>query len=237
MALTLAVAALGWRYTTQVPPAYWGVGILESRVPVGPAEHLRNHPPPGAMLNAFDLGGYLLYALAPDQRVFIDGRNDTVYSDDFFRRALATSRSPTELERMVDEHDIGYAVVPFSGPGDPRYAYLHRDPRWQLVYFDDAGAVLVKRSDASAAYLDQHGFRELSLHDAFQRAATLGDSAEDSQLANEIIGQSQLHPDSLVSAYLAALVHRRLGNQPAYAWQRRLVAELAADRKLDLPLP
>ncbi len=236
-ALALGLAALSWRYTQKVPPAYWGAGVVEARVPVALSAFLRESPPPGHMFNAFDLGGYLLYALAPEQQVFIDGRNDTVYDDAFFRRALFADRSPADFARAIEGLDVGYAVVPWSGPSDPRFAFLHADPRWVLVYWDDAGVVLVRRSAASAAYLAEHGYRELSLHDAFVRAANLGDTERDRVLAAEIRRQRERAPDSLSTLYLAALLHRRLGERDAYARAASELMRIAAERGVFITPP
>ena len=59
------------------------------------AAFLRENPPPGKMWNAFNYGGYLLYALSPQhKKVFIDGRNDTVYPEAFFAETARADRDP-----------------------------------------------------------------------------------------------------------------------------------------------
>jgi len=79
----VGLGILAGNYLHHVPPTYRGVTALEFRMPVALAAFLEQHPPPGNMLNRFNFGGYLLYALAPEQKVFIDGRNDTVYDEEF----------------------------------------------------------------------------------------------------------------------------------------------------------
>lgn len=236
-ALTLGVAVLGWRYTQKVPPAYWGVGVLEGRVPVAMAAFLKANPPPGNMFNAFDLGGYLLYALAPEQPVFIDGRNDTVYDDAFFRQALRAGHSAEAFREVIAGRGIGWAAVPWEGPGDRRFYFLHEDPEWVLVYWDDAGAVLVRRDEASQAYLRRHAYEEVSLHDVHSRVLHLGSSAEDGRLADEIREAAARSPRSLRAAYMVTLLHRQSHDRAAYQRARERLVRLARERGLAVQPP
>jgi len=50
--------------------------LIADNYPVGAIEYLREHPVPGPMLNEHSWGGYLIRALGPGHKVFIDGRED-----------------------------------------------------------------------------------------------------------------------------------------------------------------
>ena len=236
-ALALGIALLGWRYTSTVHPAYWGLGVFEGRVPVRLAAFLERSAPPGHMFNTLDHGGYLIYALGPRQKVFIDGRNDTVYSEAAFVRALEAGSSRAAFARATEGYDIGFAIVPWTGPSERRFDFLHADPSWELVYWDDTGAVLVKRSEASTAYLARHGYRELSLHDAFRRVGRLGTSPEDRRFVEEVELQAERAPRSLYSIYLATLVYHQLRDAERYREARSRLARLAAERGMELHIP
>ncbi len=58
------------------------------RYPAGAAQFLREHHITGPLFNTWDYGGYLIWSLWPQQKVFIDGRalNESVNKD--YRRAL-----------------------------------------------------------------------------------------------------------------------------------------------------
>ena len=198
---------------------------------------LAEHPPPGRVFNTLDYGGYLIYALAPERRVFIDGRNDTVYDEAFFARTFEASRSASDFALATEGFDVSWAVLPWSGPGDRRFAFLHADPSWVLVDWDDAAVVLVRREERTEAYVEEHGYRELSLHDAFVRVATLGPGEADQRLAAEVRAHAERAPDSLSVMYLALLLHRRLGEQDAYVARRARFVWLAAERGLDVAPP
>ena len=59
------------------------------RNPVAAVEFLKSQRLPGPIYNRYGWGGYLIYQLYPEYRVYIDGRAD-VYGDDFFAEAMRT---------------------------------------------------------------------------------------------------------------------------------------------------
>lgn len=232
--LVLGVALIAARYFGAVPPAFRGVGVMESRVPVGIARFLEASPPPGRMFNTLDFGGYLIYALGPDQPVFVDGRNDTLYDPGFVAQVFEAGRAPDRFQRVTAGRDIGFAVVRWTGPNDGSFRFLHADPDWVLVHWDDAGCVLVRRREASAAYLAEHGYAELSLHDAFVRAARLAPGPADARFTEEVRSALRRSPDSLSILYLSMVLEARLGDREAFDEARRRVEQLAEARGVQL---
>ncbi|MFK7989342.1 MAG: hypothetical protein AB8I08_25210 [Sandaracinaceae bacterium] len=234
--LVLALALIAARYLGAVPPGFRGLGVMESRVPVGIAEFLGQSPPPGRMFNALDFGGYLIFALGPEVPVFIDGRNDTLYDPAFVTQVFEAGRSAAHFQRVTEDRDIGFAVVRWSGPSDASYRFLHADPDWVLVHWDDAGCVLVRRTSASAAYLEHHGYAELSLQDAFIRASRLSPGEADARFVDEVREALRRSPESLAIHYLSMVVEARLGNEGAFLEARRQVERLAEERGVVLDL-
>ena len=68
----VALAALVWKFPSEA--------ALQKQVarvfPVQAVRYLKNHPIPGRMFNDYFFGGYLVWAMAPRHKVFIDGRGD-----------------------------------------------------------------------------------------------------------------------------------------------------------------
>lgn len=234
-ALALAPAALAAHVAMTVPPYYRGTGVMELRVPVALATFLRESPPPGRMWHAFDFGGYFVYALAPEQPVWIDGRNDTVYEDGFFLETMRAAQDPETFHAQVEQHDVGFAVVTWQGPGAPGFEWLHADPEWQLVYWDDLGAVLVRRRPESEAYLAAHGYAELRVDTAFLRAESPVDDPSDRLLVQEMLRNMEQAPDSLRAAWLAAHALRLRGADVSPL--RDQILRVAEERGTPLPDP
>jgi hypothetical protein len=95
---------------------------------------------PGRVFNAYDFGGYLIYAgIAP----FIDGRTE-LYGSDFVMRhqRAVTLADLDDLLRLLDEYRIGATLLQ---PSAPAVAFLDRSPAWRRLYADDIAVVHVRR--------------------------------------------------------------------------------------------
>ena len=123
----------------------------EWRYPAGAADFLLAHNVSGPIFNTYGYGGYLIWRLWPQERVFIDGRalNESVYLD--YRRMAgnADSTGGKSADELLDQYGIQIIVMDgFDTSGEP---YLLpaalSDPsqkEWKLVY-QDAQAVVFMR--------------------------------------------------------------------------------------------
>ena len=67
-----------------------GQADAEARAfPTAAVSYVLNHRLPGPLLNHYNWGGYLIWKLYPDYRVYIDGRTD-LYGDAFMDQSGAT---------------------------------------------------------------------------------------------------------------------------------------------------
>jgi hypothetical protein len=236
LTIVMATGAMLYAYLEQ-PASTWGPGLHHFRRPVHAAEFLAAHPPPGRMFNSFNYGSYLLYALAPAQRVFIDGRNDQVYRPEFFAEVSQAPSDPAVLERLIERYDVTYAVLECTKLITHSYTWLYQNPDWRLVYLDDQAAILVKRTPASRAYLERHAYHELRPDTAMFRALSPDQDPRRVQFAREVLRHVVESPHSIRAHYLAALVHRHGGRREAYRVERERVRELAVERRMPIELP
>lgn len=118
----------------------------------------------GPMLNSYGFGGYLIWRLYPERRVFIDGRNE-VYLP-LLERLKASRSDSRAWSSLLHDYAIDYAlleyvddldrVTTFDAAGRMRMSFAPisatRFPRarWALAYWDDDGMVFVKRGGANA---------------------------------------------------------------------------------------
>lgn len=118
---------------------------LRKDYPVGAIEWIREHHPPGEMFNPYNWGGYLIWSLWPEYRVFVDGRTD-LYGNDFLHEYLNI-----ELGRgSIDEKLLRYNVnLVLTTPGSPLAVRLICAGGWEEAYVDDSAQILL-RSDRSA---------------------------------------------------------------------------------------
>ena len=109
--------------------------------PVQATEWIRNNPPRGNMMNYFTWGGYLLYRLWPDYRVFIDGQTD-FYGEELTRVYESILTLDKNWSAWLDYYQIQWVIFPSQSA---LIQALHRDPRWECPYQDETAVICHKR--------------------------------------------------------------------------------------------
>jgi hypothetical protein len=107
--------------------------------PVEAVAWLQQNPPKGNVFNAFDWGGYLLFNLWPEQRVFIDSQTD-VYGEEFTRKYEQVILMNDGWQGVLDDYKVSWVIIPQDWPlADGLTA-----EGWREVYRDETAVILVK---------------------------------------------------------------------------------------------
>ena len=144
-ALAVTIAING-RYTPELRTADW-------EYPVEAARFLREHRITGRMFNTYEYGGYLMWTLWPQQRVFIDGRalSEAVFRD--YGRILhfADGASGKSALDLLDQYGIDVILMNTFEPTTgivyalaPALAEAPDSP-WKLVHADATAVVFMRR--------------------------------------------------------------------------------------------
>jgi hypothetical protein len=130
--------------------------------PAGAANFLRAHGVTGPMFNTYEDGGYLMWRLWPQEKVFADGRalNERVFMD-FQRIAYnADATGGKTAAELLDEYGIQVIVMP-SFEINNGHPYLLTaalsDPSqktWKLVYRDAQSVVFMRTPPAGVTPLN-----------------------------------------------------------------------------------
>ena len=124
---------------------------------------LRDHPPPGQMLNVgWVAANYLNYGVYPVRRVFVDGRWEA-YPKPFLDAAMAMQRDADVLQELIDQWDPGFVVVEMRDPDQQLRIVELVDRGWTLVYVDTIAAVAVRPTEDSAAYRQRLGLQPAAI--------------------------------------------------------------------------
>ena len=94
----------------------------------------------GNMFNNDEIGDYIIYAVYPQYRVFVDGRND-MYGVEHMKDYLRVMRLDKEWENVLEDHDIQWI---FFDADSLLSRYLHERPDWQLIYADKVAHIYVR---------------------------------------------------------------------------------------------
>lgn len=134
----LLLAGIGYEY------ADWGKhsGFLdESGYPREAIPALASLPPSARIFNTYNWGGYLIWRLYPDRRVFIDGRAD-LYGDLVFGDYMQIAEArPDWADLLVGKYQVDAVLCERRGP---LATVLAASPGWAAVYSDEQAVVFVR---------------------------------------------------------------------------------------------
>ncbi|HYA27780.1 MAG TPA: hypothetical protein VEI95_03115 [Acidobacteriota bacterium] len=112
------------------------------------AEFFRSEKLQGPIYNNYDVGGYLIYHLYPQHKVFVDNRPET-YPAAFFNDVYFALQTD-ETQWLKISHQFGFNVIVFnhrdrSSLGEQFIVRRVLDPAWAPVFFDSDILILLKR--------------------------------------------------------------------------------------------
>jgi len=140
----------------------WEGALMERQLfPVEAAAFLSANPLPGRLFTPYEWGGYLIWKLYPKQKVFIDGRASSLYSEKIYRDALSVMWGNPGWMRILNEYRIGFVLcnkwqvnrgmlLPWRLANDPA--------EWRLVHSDDIAMLFARVSPENGKFL--RDFRE-----------------------------------------------------------------------------
>ncbi len=156
-----------------VAALYWLIGLSPFEFGTGEASYLpdqivkftKEKNLKGSMLNSYAFGGYLIWHVFPERKIFIDGRNEVFLP---LLHEIVKVRADSRLwKKFLDKYEIEYAllnyfdeleeVVAFDSQNRPIRTYAPFSSthfprsRWALIYWDDDGMIFVKRNGLNEA--------------------------------------------------------------------------------------
>jgi hypothetical protein len=93
----------------------------------------------------YDWGGYLLWKLYPNQRLFVDGRAD-LYGDDLLRQFKIAIQLQNGWRDVLDGWKVDTVLVP---PNGALAQALLIDPGWRAVFSDAKSAIFERQSPST----------------------------------------------------------------------------------------
>lgn len=146
--------------------------VNEAQYPVRAADFVRANDLAGNLYNTWSWGGYLLWRLAPERQVFVDGRglNPEV---NFLASSIALglplpADSPLYWRNGLRRYGIGCLIIPsrrgyFIDGARGLRAALRQAPEWVPVFADDTAMVYALNVPGNRAVIAQHAIPNDSL--------------------------------------------------------------------------
>ena len=107
--------------------------------PVDAISWLKNNPQSGRMFNAFDWGGYILFHLWPQQKVFVESQTDV--SGELTREYERVITLSNDWREIFTQYDISWVIIP------PEWDLARELTAmgWETTYQDQTAIILVRK--------------------------------------------------------------------------------------------
>ncbi len=134
----------------------WATGSFATRLqpaepfPVNAVDFMLEHKLKGNVLCYYNWGGYLIFHGAPDLRVFVDGRFDTVYPREVLSDYLLFQSAGAGAVAVLDAYPHDFVLIPPSLRSAP---LMRRVQGWKLIYNDNVALVFARANSAAAQVL------------------------------------------------------------------------------------
>lgn len=115
---------------------------LRRTYPVGAVEYLRAHPVPSGMFNDDHWGGFLIWSLWPEHKVFIDGRLDIYEYGGVLADYLPIARADQNTFVLLHKYDIKSCLLPREGP---LVSKLAASPDWEKAHEDSISIIFQRK--------------------------------------------------------------------------------------------
>jgi hypothetical protein len=111
--------------------------------PVQAVRYLRQHPTPGRMFNDYAYGGYLAWVMAPENKVFIDGRGNIYEPAGLFSAYADVVGLKPDAFAILQSFRINFCLIPQNST---LAALLAASSDWKELYRDNLSAIFVRQA-------------------------------------------------------------------------------------------
>lgn len=164
----------------------------------------------GPIFNNADVGSYLIYALYPQEKVFVDNRFADAYSAEFFRDELLAMKANEENWKSgLQKYNFNTIFFyHYDATANARSFLVRRihDPAWALVYADRLAVILVRNTPDHQKIISQFQITQENVEERL-RHLTESDNPDDKIAAADLfylIGRINLAN----AEYLDVVTHR-----------------------------
>jgi hypothetical protein len=88
-------------------------------------------------------GGYLIYRLYPQNKVFVDDRHD-FYGEKFLKDYVQVAQATPDWKKELDQDNVNWVLVP---SGSSIASLIEETPQWKLIHEDETAVLFQKQSE------------------------------------------------------------------------------------------
>jgi hypothetical protein len=115
--------------------------LASKQFPVAAVSYLRDHSVAGPMYNDYGFGGYLLWALGPAHKVFIDGRGDFYEQAGVFQDYISVQDIHPDALAILRTYHVNSCIIQRTSA---LATLLRASPDWKEIYKDPLSSIFVR---------------------------------------------------------------------------------------------
>ncbi|MFA6193959.1 MAG: hypothetical protein WC726_03815 [Parcubacteria group bacterium] len=124
-----------------------GIGLLPANAAA--AEFIQKENIKGPIFNNYDIGGYLVWSLPKNEKVFVDNRPEA-YPDSFFSQVYKPMQENPEIFKRIDQQYNFNAIVFSAGDITPWgmnfLKVIRENSNWKKAFEDDYAVIFLKKN-------------------------------------------------------------------------------------------
>jgi len=159
-ALYIILAAIGLWCNYQYASMHWkraGIGLAPGVAEA--AEFFQKENIQGPIFNNYDIGGYLIFYLPKNEKVFVDNRPEA-YPDAFFSEVYKPMQESTDVFEKFDREYNFNAVFFYSHDITPWgmnfLKIIKENPNWTPVFGDDYAVIYLKKNETNHSIIEKY---------------------------------------------------------------------------------
>jgi hypothetical protein len=122
--------------------------VVAKDYPVAAVNYLRTHPHDTGMFNDYGYGGYLIWQLGPQHKVFIDGRADMYEYSGVFQDYADIANVENNALALLGKYGIESCLIKSKSGLS---TLLAASPDWKRIYSDSNSVLFVRSHGAASA--------------------------------------------------------------------------------------
>lgn len=127
------------------------------------ADFVKKNKIEGPMFNNFDIGGYLIWKLYPQEKVFVDNRPEA-YSVKFFSEVYKPMQEDKEKwAEFSEQYGINFIFFGHTDATPWGQAFLKnivKDPVWRMIYLNENAVIFLKDTKINSPLVSRSAFSE-----------------------------------------------------------------------------
>ncbi len=132
----------------------FGFGIYEDIYPSRAVDFIINNEIKGNILNNLGIGGYLIWRMYPERKIFIDGRSQ-VYGQKLLEHFFKSTKSFETLKTLLEEYNINIIIFNHISVNSRHLSVdIYNSNEWELVFFDDTALIFLKDTEENRSLID-----------------------------------------------------------------------------------